>query len=78
VIIQVIMVSIVIAFPGIVTSHVSKAVGSFSGSATDEINRQLANPGGTPAAQPPAPGQSPSNPKGEDASSEIERMLRQQ
>ena len=78
VIIQVIMVSIVIAFPGIVTSHVSKAVGSFSGSATDEINRQLANPGGTPAAPPAAPGQSPGNPKGEDASSEIERMLRQQ
>ena len=72
------MVSIVIAFPGIVTSHVSKAVGSFSGSAADEINRQLANPGGAPSPAPGAPGQPPGAPKSEDAASEIERMLRQQ
>jgi tripartite ATP-independent transporter DctM subunit len=78
VIIQVIMVSIVIAFPGIVTSHVSKAVVSFSGSAADEINRQLANPGGAPSPAPGAPGQPPGAPKSEDAASEIERMLRQQ
>ena len=43
--IQVLMVAIVIAFPGIVTSHVSKAAGAISGSGADEIRRQLEAPG---------------------------------
>jgi len=62
--IQVVMVAIVIAFPGIVTSHVSKAAGAISGSGAEELRRQL----GVPAA--PAPK--------DDAAAEIDRMLKQQ
>ena len=73
---QLIMVSVVIVFPGIVTGNVSKTVGHFSGSAADEINRQIANPGGTPG---PAPGKSAAPaPQSNDPDAEIERMLRQQ
>jgi len=76
--IQVLMVAIVIAFPGIVTSHVSKAAGAISGTGADEIRRQLDMP-----AVPEAPVSGPgdvSKPGGakDDATSEIERMLNQQ
>ncbi|MGH8765665.1 MAG: TRAP transporter large permease [Burkholderiales bacterium] len=68
--IQVLMLVIVIAFPGIVTSHVSKAAGAISGSGEDEIRRQLQVPGGadTPAGREGA----------EDPGAAIERMLKQQ
>jgi len=75
VLIQVMMVATVIAFPGIVTSHVSKAAGAISGSGAEELRRQLEIP-----AAPAAPGKG-SEPGGtvkpDDTSSEIERMLRQ-
>jgi hypothetical protein len=44
VIIQVIMVAIVIAFPGIVTNNVSKVKDGISGTGADELRRQLAMP----------------------------------
>ena len=50
--IQVVMVAIVIAFPGIVTSHVSKAAGAISGSGADELRRQLDVPVAPGAAEP--------------------------
>ncbi len=62
--IQVVMVAIVIAFPGIVTSHVSKAAGAISGSGVEELRRQL----GAPAAPIPK----------DDAAAAIDRMLKQQ
>ena len=61
--IQVVMVAIVIAFPGIVTSHVSKAAGAISGSSTEELRRQL----GAPAAPVPK----------DDAVDAIDRMLKE-
>jgi len=62
--IQVIMIAIVIAFPGIVTSHVSKAAGAISGSGAEELRRQL----GAPAAPVPK----------DDAAAAIDRMLKEQ
>ncbi len=72
VIVQVVMVTIVITFPGIVTGNVSKAAGALSGSGAEELRRQL--------ELPAAPGQgkeSGGTPKSDDASAEIERMLKQ-
>jgi tripartite ATP-independent transporter DctM subunit len=76
--IQILMVAIVIAFPGIVTSHVSKAAGAISGTGADEIRRQLDMPA-VPEAPASGPGDA-SKPGGgkDDATSEIERMLNQQ
>jgi tripartite ATP-independent transporter DctM subunit len=77
--IQVIMVAIVIAFPGIVTGNVSKAAGAIEGSSDIELRRQLDLP-----SAPEAPGAAPdgsetSKPqKSDDANSEIERMLKQE
>jgi GntP family gluconate:H+ symporter len=71
VVIQVLMVAIVIAFPGIVTSHVSKAAGAISGSGADELRRQLEQPAG-PAAAPKEGGADK-----DDAAAQIERMLKQ-
>src|SRR6266481_1719003 len=76
--IQILMVAIVIAFPGIVTSHVSKASGAISGTGADEIRRQLDMPA-VPEAPASGPGDAskPGGGKGA-ATSEIERMLNQQ
>jgi tripartite ATP-independent transporter DctM subunit len=72
--IQILMVAIVIAFPGIVTSHVSKAAGAISGSGSDEIRRQLDEP-----ASPEAPAADGASKPGEDnAKNQIEKMLNQQ
>ncbi len=76
--IQVLMVAIVIMFPGIVTSHVSKAAGAISGTGADEIRRQLEMP---TAPEAPASGSGDASKSGDgkdDARSEIERMLNQQ
>jgi tripartite ATP-independent transporter DctM subunit len=70
--IQALMVAIVIAFPGIVTSHVSKAAGAISGSGADEIRRQL----DVPAA--PGSAESPGEAGKDDAAAQIDRMLKQQ
>jgi hypothetical protein len=69
------MVTVVITFPGIVTSHVSKAAGAISGSGADEIRRQLDAPA-TPEV-PPVDSSKPGGGK-DDARSEIEKMLNQQ
>jgi tripartite ATP-independent transporter DctM subunit len=70
--IQVVMVAIVIAYPGIVTSHVSKAAGAISGSGADEIRRQLEVPAAPGAAE------SPGEAGKDDAAAQIDRMLKQQ
>jgi tripartite ATP-independent transporter DctM subunit len=78
VVIQVIMVAIIIAFPGVVTGNISKAPGAIKGSGADELQRQLGGPPAAPKppAGKPAPGSEP--PKAEDAGSELERLLKQQ
>ncbi len=78
--IQIIMVAIVIAFPGIVTNNISKVKGGISGSGADEIRRQLDLP-----VAPDLPVQS-GEPKSdtskaqqdEDPAAAIERMLKEQ
>jgi len=81
VVIQVLMVAVIIIFPGIVTSHVSQAAGAIRGSGADELRRQLDLPA---APEAPAAGSSPGDPSksgGEnrdDAGAAIERMLKQQ
>jgi hypothetical protein len=63
-VIQLLMVATVIAFPGLVTSHVSKAA-TVQGSGLEELQRQLGAPSESPAPQ----GQG-------DIGSEVERALR--
>jgi tripartite ATP-independent transporter DctM subunit len=78
VVIQVLMVAVVLAFPRIVTGNVSKAAGAISGSGADEIRRQLENPD---SSSPPPSGSGGASNSGEgkdDAKSEIEKMLKQQ
>ncbi len=79
VLIQIMMIATVIAFPGIVTSHVSKAPGAISGSGADELRRQLNLPAqpapSTPADKGAKPGTAPK--PGNDPGAEIERMLKQ-
>jgi tripartite ATP-independent transporter DctM subunit len=68
--IQVIMIAIIIGFPGIVTNNISKAAGAISGSGADELRRQIEAPRG------PAPTKGKEG--GDDAGSELERLLKQQ
>jgi len=78
VVIQVIMVGIIIAFPAVVTGNISQAAGAIKGSGADELQRQL---GGPPAAPKAPAGKAPPSgepPKTEDAGSELERLLKQQ
>jgi hypothetical protein len=72
---QVLMIAIVIFFPGIVTDHVSKAPGAIGGSGSDEIRRQLEAPA---APQAPAEGEAPKPQKDDDPASAIDRMLKEQ
>ena len=76
--IQVIMISIVIAFPGIVTGNISKAAGAISGSGADELRRQIegARPG--PATSSKGAAAPKAAPKSEDEGSELERLLKEQ
>jgi len=73
VVIQVLMVAAIIAFPGIVTSNVVHAPGEIKGTGADELRRQLE---GAPAAPKAPPSQEA--PKSDDASSELERQLKNQ
>ncbi len=74
--IQVVMICLVIAFPGIVTGNISKAAGAISGSGADELRRQIEAPG-APAAKGAKPGEAPPS-KSDDVGSELERALKQQ
>ena len=74
--IQVLMVAAIIAFPGIVTSNVVHAPGEIKGTGADELRRQLEGGPAAPVA-PKAPGKEEA-PKSDDASSELERQLKQQ
>jgi tripartite ATP-independent transporter DctM subunit len=80
VVIQVMMIIAVIAFPGMVTGNVSKAAGMIKGSGADELQRQL---GGStaPAPEPPVAGKGkaaePEKPS-EDTGGDLEKLLRQQ
>jgi tripartite ATP-independent transporter DctM subunit len=76
VVIQVLMVTTIIIFPGFVTSHVSEAAGAIKGSGADELQRQL---GGPPAAPAKARGDDKAAPqKSDDVGSELERALKGQ
>jgi TRAP-type mannitol/chloroaromatic compound transport system permease large subunit len=71
VVIQVMMVAVVIAFPGFVTSHVTKAASDVKGSGLEELQRQI----GGPSSSEPAPGDA--KPEGkDDAGAELERLLK--
>ena len=72
VVIQVMMVAVVIAFPGIVTSNVSAAAGAIRGSGVEELQRQLELP-----AAPEPPTAAPGGEGKEDPAAAIERMLKQ-
>ncbi len=74
VVIQVIMIALVISFPGIVTGNISKAAGAIKGSGADELRRQMEIP-----APANAPGRKGAAAKpAQDAGSELERLLKQQ
>ena len=73
--IQIIMVAVVILFPGIVTGNVSKAAGAIKGSAIEEIQRQIGEP--TAPAAPEAGDALPPG-KADDPAAAIERMLDEQ
>jgi tripartite ATP-independent transporter DctM subunit len=66
--IQILMVAVVIAFPGSVTSHVSKAAG-VEGTGLEELQRQIGGPRET------APGDTQPE-GGDDAGAELERQLK--
>jgi tripartite ATP-independent transporter DctM subunit len=69
VIIQVMMVAVVIAFPGFVTSHVTKAASDVKGTGLEELQRQIGGQGQA------APGEA--KPEGkDDAGAELERLLK--
>jgi tripartite ATP-independent transporter DctM subunit len=73
VVIQVLMVATIIAFPGIVTSNVSAAPGAIKGSAFEELQRQIG--GGASAPGAPKGGQAAPQ-KSDDSADDIERALR--
>jgi tripartite ATP-independent transporter DctM subunit len=60
--IQILMVAVVIAFPGIVTGNIHEAPGALKGSGAEELRRQIEAPRG-PAATTPGtdPGKAPGN-----------------
>jgi tripartite ATP-independent transporter DctM subunit len=75
VVIQVLMVATIIAFPQVVTGNISKAPGAIKGSGAEELRRQLE--GSEPVA--PSKESSPKEaPKPDDSGSELERLLKQQ
>ena len=73
--IQVLMVAVIIAFPGLVTSNVT-AASTVKGTGAEELQRQLDQ------VEPTSPesGKAPASPdqKSDDATSEIERALKQE
>jgi tripartite ATP-independent transporter DctM subunit len=77
VLIQVLMIAIVIAFPRIVTGNVSAAAGAIKGSGADELRRQIEGPFKSGPAPAPGKAGEPA-PKREDAGAELERLLKGQ
>jgi tripartite ATP-independent transporter DctM subunit len=71
VLIQILMVAVVIAFPQVVTGNISEAAGAIKGSGAEELRRQIEGPvkGGTDKGEQNAP-------KSEDAGAELERLLK--
>jgi tripartite ATP-independent transporter DctM subunit len=76
VIIQILMLAVLIAFPGIVTGNVSAAPDAIKGSGADELRRQIEAPRGP--VTPGAGDKGGAPPKVDDPGSELERQLRQQ
>ena len=72
VIIQVLMVATIIAFPRIVTGNISEAAGAIKGSGAEELQRQLGGALGAPAKKDDA-----SRPAA-DPADDLERLLQQQ
>jgi TRAP-type mannitol/chloroaromatic compound transport system permease large subunit len=72
--IQILMVAVVIAFPNLVTSHVT-AASTVKGTGAEELQRQMQEmqPGAPAAGKAPAAGDQ----KSDDATSEIERALKE-
>ena len=82
VVIQILMVAVVIAFPQIVTGNISEAAGAIKGSGAEELRRQIEGPFKAPAPAAPATSnpddkasKPPAPPKAEDAGAELERLL---
>jgi hypothetical protein len=75
VVIQVLMVATIIAFPNMVTSNVTEAA-TVKGTGEEELRRQLGDPapGASGSGQAPAP---QAEPKSDDTASEIEKALRE-
>ena len=65
---QILMVALIIAFPGFVTSHVTKAA-TVEGTGLEELQRQIGGP------REPAPGDARPDGK-DDAGAELERLLK--
>ena len=74
VVIQVLMVATIIAFPNLVTGNVTEAV-QVKGTGEEELRRQLDLPGSGGAESGQAPVQE--GPKSDDTASEIEKALRE-
>jgi tripartite ATP-independent transporter DctM subunit len=73
--IQILMVAVVIAFPGIVTGNLHEAAGALKGSGAEELRRQIEAPREPAATTPGAePGKAPGNV--EDPGAELERLLK--
>jgi tripartite ATP-independent transporter DctM subunit len=75
VVIQVLMIGVVIAFPRIVTGNISEAAGALKGSGAEELRRQIESD-----TKAPAPGleKGKAAPKAEDTGAELERLLKGQ
>jgi hypothetical protein len=80
--IQIFMVAVIIAFPQLVTSHVT-AASTVKGTGAEELQRQLqgidpTTPGSQQETKPPATGDAPAEQKSDDAAAEIERSLKEE
>jgi tripartite ATP-independent transporter DctM subunit len=75
VVIQVMMIAAVIAFPGMVTSNISKAASDVKGTGQEELQRQI---GGSSVPTTPGKKSDDAAKPTEDAGAELERMLKQQ
>ena len=75
VVIQVLMIAVVIAFPRIVTGNISEAAGALKGSGAEELRRQIESDTKAPAT---GAEKGKAAPKVEDTGAELERLLKGQ